>query len=83
MIDQSLSDESLVERVKERDHQAFSLLVERHHIMFYKTAYRIVLNVVDAEDVVQESFLKLQVGFIRLLLMLPLIKGVNLLVHML
>ena len=59
MIDQSLSDESLVERVKEHDHQAFSLLVERHHMMFYKAAYRMVLNVEEAEDVVQESFLKL------------------------
>lgn len=55
----SLSDESLMEYVKKHDHQAFSILVERHSNKFYASSYRIVMNNQEAEDIVQEAFLKL------------------------
>lgn len=48
-----------MERVWEHDHQAFSILVERHSQKFYASAYRVLLNKQEAEDIVQESFLKL------------------------
>ena len=54
-----LDDESMMERVKEHDHQAFSILVERYSRQFYASSYRIVMNQYEAEDIVQEAFLKL------------------------
>lgn len=56
---QNLSDESLMECVKEHNHQAFSMLVERHAERFYACSYRIVMNREEAEDIVQDAFLKL------------------------
>jgi len=55
----TLNDESLVERVRDHDHQAFSILVSRHSEKFYYSSYRIVMNGPEAEDVVQDAFLKL------------------------
>jgi len=54
-----MNDESLLRHVKKHDHQAFSILVHRHSRYFYNCAYRIVMNVQEAEDIVQDSFLKL------------------------
>lgn len=54
-----ISDESLMERVQTHDHQAFSQLVTRHSDKFYGAAYRVVMNTPEAEDIVQEAFLKL------------------------
>lgn len=53
------SDESLMERIKKRDHQAFSVLVIRRNEMFYAAAYRMMMNKEEAEDIAQEAFLKL------------------------
>lgn len=53
------SDESLMERVVAGDHQAFATLVERHTKMFFSAAYRVCGNPVEAEDIVQDAFLKL------------------------
>jgi RNA polymerase sigma-70 factor (ECF subfamily) len=55
----NISDESLVARVRKRDHQAFAQLVERHTQKFYAAAYRIVGDGTEAEDIVQDAFLKL------------------------
>ena len=41
------------------NHEAFSALVSRHSDRFYALSYRTLFNQSDAEDVVQESFLKL------------------------
>ena len=48
-----------MERIKKNDHRAFSVLVERRTDMFYAAAFRMVMNKSDAEDVVQEAFLKI------------------------
>lgn len=53
------SDESLMLRVNNADHQAFATLVERHTQRFFATAFRMFGNAAEAEDVVQEAFLKL------------------------
>jgi RNA polymerase sigma-70 factor (ECF subfamily) len=56
---EELTDESLMERVQQNDHQAFSVLVERRTNMFYAAAFRMVINKETAEDIVQEAFLKI------------------------
>lgn len=52
------TDNELVERVRGGDDEAFRLLVERHSRPLYRSAYRITGNAADADDVVQESFLR-------------------------
>lgn len=53
------SDESLMGRIQRRDQQAFSTLVQRHSERFYFVAYRTIADREEAEDIVQEAFLKL------------------------
>ncbi|MCB1531174.1 MAG: sigma-70 family RNA polymerase sigma factor [Rhodospirillales bacterium] len=53
------TDESLMALVSGGDHQAFSVLVRRHADRFYGLAYRMILDRAEAEDVVQEAFLKI------------------------
>jgi RNA polymerase sigma-70 factor (ECF subfamily) len=55
----NLDDESLVSQTQEGSHEAFATLVDRHSNRFYRIAYRIVSSKDDAEDIVQEAFLKL------------------------
>jgi len=54
-----LDDESLICRIQEGSHEAFAALVNRHSNRFYRIAYRFVSSKDDAEDIVQETFLKL------------------------
>ena len=56
---QDITDESLMERIKSGDHQAFAQLVERHTGLFYSAAYRMCSDAQEAEDTVQDAFLKL------------------------
>lgn len=56
-----LSDEDLMVRVQKADHGAFSVLANRHTKMFFSAAYRMYPDVNEAEDVVQEAYLKLWV----------------------
>ncbi len=58
-VNDDMKDEDLMDRVQKGDHGAFSVLVERHTKMFYVAAYRICSNQDDAEDIVQDAFLKL------------------------
>ena len=51
-------DAAAVARARGGDSEAFRLLVERHSRSVYKVAYRVTGNPDDAEDVVQETFLK-------------------------
>ena len=53
------TDEELMILVKAFHHDAFSTLVTRHSDRFYALSYRTLFNQSDAEDIVQESFLKL------------------------
>jgi RNA polymerase sigma-70 factor, ECF subfamily len=54
-----LNDEFLIGHVYEGNHDAFAEIVHRHSKRFYAIAYRIIFNKDDAEDIVQEAFLKL------------------------
>lgn len=53
------TDEELIGLIKNNDHNAFTELVKRHSTKFYSTAYRILMNKSDSEDMVQDAFLKL------------------------
>lgn len=53
------SDESLMTSICAGDHRAFATLVERHNKMFFSAAYRVCGNPIEAEDIVQDAFLKL------------------------
>ena len=53
------SDEELMARITAGDHGAFAALVRRHTPRFYAVAYRTLLRKSDAEDIVQEAFVKL------------------------
>ena len=59
IANENMTDEDLMERVKAGDHQAFSELVNRHTQKFFNLAYRTLHNERDAEDVVQDSFVKI------------------------
>ncbi len=52
------SDEVLIGRVKKGDCDAFGPLVERYKMPLYKVMYRMVYNRDDAEDLVEEAFIK-------------------------
>jgi RNA polymerase sigma-70 factor, ECF subfamily len=55
----NVCDESLLIRIQAGSHEAFAELVHRHSKRFYGTAYRLLFNRTDAEDVIQQAFLKL------------------------
>jgi len=52
-------DVSLLERISKGEQAAFAILVRRHTDRFYRVAYRFTSNRTDAEDIVQDAFLKL------------------------
>src|SRR6266481_1183928 len=52
------SDGAAVVRAQSGDGDAFRVLVERHSRSLFRLAYRMTGNQQDAEDVVQESFLR-------------------------
>lgn len=54
-----LDDESLIRHIQEGRHEAFAEIVDRHSKRFYSTAYRILFSKNDAEDIVQQAFLRL------------------------
>jgi RNA polymerase sigma-70 factor (ECF subfamily) len=51
-------ERSFVVRTLQGDAEAFRALVERHSVFVFRLAFRITGNPQDAEDVVQESFLR-------------------------
>ena len=51
-------DAATVARARDGDTEAFRLLVERHSRDVYRLAVRLTGNATDAEDIVQETFLK-------------------------
>lgn len=52
------SDSELVQHARGGDDEAFRLLVERHSRAIYRAAARVTGNAADADDVVQETFLR-------------------------
>ncbi|OPL15361.1 MAG: hypothetical protein AVO38_10855 [delta proteobacterium ML8_D] len=54
-----LDDALLLQRIRHGGHEAFAVLVNRYTDRCYRIAYRLVFDKDDAEDIVQEAFLKL------------------------
>jgi RNA polymerase sigma-70 factor, ECF subfamily len=52
------TDVAVVARVKGGDHEAFRILVDRHSRGAFRVAFRLTGHEQDAEDVVQEAFLR-------------------------
>jgi len=52
------SDAVAVAKAREGDQDAFGMLVERHSLRLFQLVYRMTGNEQDAEDVVQETFLR-------------------------
>ncbi len=57
-MSEAADDAGVVERARRGDPDAFRQLVERHSRRLYQLAWRITGNDQDAEDVVQETFLR-------------------------
>lgn len=53
-----ISDEAAVELTRQGDPDAFRVLVDRHSRAVYRLAWRMTNNTHEAEDVVQEAFLR-------------------------
>src|SRR5437588_1647575 len=53
-----ITDAAIVAQVLAGDREAFRLLVERHTRSIYNVAYRMTENQQDAEEIVQETFLR-------------------------
>lgn len=53
------SDAELIQRAKAGDSRAFRSLMERHYLLIYKVAYKYCGHKEDAQDVAQETCLKL------------------------
>lgn len=58
MYNNSESDETLITAVKNGDGEAFGPLVTRYKLVLYRLMYRMALNRDDAEDLVEEAFIK-------------------------
>jgi RNA polymerase sigma-70 factor (ECF subfamily) len=52
------SDVALVRRARDGDYEAFELLFERHRLLVYRFAYQMSGRRDDAEDIVQEAFVR-------------------------
>lgn len=53
------NDEFLIRLIQEGRHDAFAEIVNRHSKRFYNIAYRLIFDKEDAEDIVQDAFIKL------------------------
>ncbi len=53
----SLADSSYVARARGGDHQAFTQLVEQHHVRVWRFLLKYVGNPHDADELVQETFM--------------------------
>lgn len=67
----SMADEELLARYKQGDAHAFRELVERHSSSLYNLAFRLLHDPMEAENVVQEAFLRVIMSLDRVRLDLP------------
>ncbi len=68
---------ALAQAVNERSHEEFDALVNRYYHQAYNTAYRLTGNHADAEDLLQEAFLRAYRFFDRYDRSMPFINWFN------
>lgn len=56
---EAVADATLLAAAAKGDRKAFAEIVERHHGLVYRVAWRMTAGHADTEDIVQETFLKL------------------------
>ena len=56
---ENISESLLIERCKQGDNEAFSLLIDKYQQKVYNTAFRMMGNYHDASDCTQEVFLRI------------------------
>ncbi|UQZ83651.1 ECF RNA polymerase sigma-E factor [Paenibacillus konkukensis] len=56
---EQLTDEQLVDQIRQGDEEAYRFLIERHKHYIYTLVYRMVEHRETAEDLTQEIFIKL------------------------
>ena len=61
MTQEHQNDDELLLAIQDGAHEAFSSLVKRHSAKFYSIAFRLTNNKEQAEDIVQDCFIKLWV----------------------
>lgn len=54
-----MGDSELLEGIKNNDHVAFRLFVEKYQIVVYKIAFNILNNADDADDITQDVFIEI------------------------
>jgi len=54
-----LSEQFFIQRLRNKEEQAYRELIERYSDLVYSTAYAIVQNELDAEDLTQECFVEI------------------------
>jgi RNA polymerase sigma-70 factor (ECF subfamily) len=59
------TDEALVARARRGEYEAFEYLFERHRLLVYRFAYQMVGRRDDAEDMVQEAFVRAYQNLVR------------------
>ncbi len=57
-----ISDEELMQQVQHENHVAYTILVKRYQPRLYKFVFRYTRNHQDAEDIIQETFLRVYRG---------------------
>jgi len=58
-MNSDMTDETLIKQAGAGDGSAFACLVERYYTIMYKMAYKYAGNQEDAEDIAQDSAIKL------------------------
>jgi RNA polymerase sigma factor (sigma-70 family) len=58
VVGRPLREQELVERAKRGDAEAYGALMEMHQQIAFRTAYAVVGNAADAEEVAQDAFVK-------------------------
>lgn len=58
VVDDDSSDAFLITRFHEGDESAFAKIVERYQGKIYGLAYRVIRNAADAEEIVQDTFIR-------------------------
>lgn len=61
-----MKEEEIIQGIKNKDKESFDILYEKYSLMLFRTAYLILGNKEDSEDVLQETFLSIYTNIDKL-----------------